>query len=185
MGGFPVFPLASDMEEAAEQFFLDMHAPSNRHVVNAKLNTVRNTLLLWHVPLFPPTVAKLNAIGVVLKAGKYKSAETYYSVYRGACERSGFAFDSTMTRAVKDGVRSVTRGLGGPSRAMALPFDKLHLLPGSGPWCSKGPANPRNLVVLGSWFMMREMEASNAKVGHMEVREVEGKLQVTFSLRTF
>jgi len=47
---------------------------------------------------------------------------------------------------------------------MPLPFDRLEELPADPrPWVAGGPVGSRNAVVLGAWFMMREVEVSTVR----------------------
>lgn len=49
-------------------------------------------------------------------------------------------------------------------RALALPFERLAELPMSRKaWVVGGPLCPRNAIVAGSWFLMRELELSTAR----------------------
>ena len=176
---------ARQLHEAADLFQADIHAQSSRPAVKAKLNTVERALQYFELLPLPPSVQKIHAIGTVLKAGKYKSAEGYLREYKGLCERSGHGFDGPLNRALKDAIRSCQRGLGGPVRALPLPFEKLRDLPGDdGPWSAGGPLFPRNLVVVGSWFMMRELEISTLKCGMVQIVESEvlGEPRVSCSL---
>ena len=137
----------------------------------AKWKTIVKMLDLQGLSPFPPSVLKVHALGVALKYGRYRSAAGYLSQYRVECERRGFFVDSLMQRAIKDSTRSCARGLGGPVRALPLPFDKLRLLPGCRtPWSASGPLSPRNFVVLGSWFMMREVEAAHTLASNVSVK---------------
>ena len=159
------------MEEARKHFFEDFYAPSVRDTLAAKRRTIEKMLELQGLGPLPPTVAKIHALGVALKYGRYRSAAGYLSQYRVDCERHGFEFDQLMQRAVRDSIRSCVRGLGGPVQALPLPFDRLRMLPGGRePWVPSGPLAPRNLMVLGSWFMMREIEASHTLAKHVVVR---------------
>ena len=171
------------LREAKEKFLEDVHAPSQRHVVRAKLQTVERAMAMWKLAPFPPSVEKIQALGSVLKAGRYKSSESYFAIYKAESERRSFVWSPAEQRAVRDAVRSCQRGLGGPQRALPLPFDKLDLLPGGvDPWTGGGPVAPRNLVVLGSWFMLREVEAANARVGDVTVDVREGRPRVIWTL---
>ena len=173
-GRFP--PLrGTDWQTARDDYHRDFYAASNQPSVQSRLKFVRKALgVFGQVPL-PPTVEKIHSLGVVLKAGGYASAANYFAAYRSACEREGHGFDQQMVRAVRDGVRSATRGLGGPVRAAPLPFERLRDLPGGDvPWCLGGPVGARNFMVLGAWSMMREIEASNALAAHLELIEDAG-----------
>ena len=162
------------MEQAREAYFLDFYAPSTRPSVAAKLRTVQRALANFGQSLEPPSVDKIHSLGMILKAGRYRSAAGYFHTYKVEMERRGHVFDGTMVRAIKDGTRSCLRGLGGPVRALPLPFERLRDLPGGdGPWVAQGPLFPRNLLVVGSWFMLREIEASTLTVQDVEVIESE------------
>ena len=75
-----------------------------------------------------------------------------------------------MQRAARDAVRSCERGMGPPVQAQPLPLMMLGGLPGGvPPWTPGGPANPRNAMVVGSWFLLREVEVSTARAAHVTV----------------
>ena len=62
--------------------------------------------------------------------------------------------------------------MGAPIKARPLPFERLHLLPPARrPWCEGGPLNPRNFLVVGAWFMAREIEISSSKANWLEIFE--------------
>ena len=181
-GGLPVLD-KEGLEEAKAKFMDEIHAPSQRPVLRAKLQTVEKALAMWQLTMYPPTVEKVHALGTVLKAGRYKSAESYLSVYKTEAERKGFTWTAVEQRALRDAARSCARGLGGPQHALPLPFSRLGELPGTEePWVGSGPVFPRSLVVLGSWFMMRETEAANATVADVTVKVVDGVPKVLWDL---
>ena len=148
------------LTELRRDVFSSSHAP----VVESKLKTVQKALALWQLDLLPPSVVVIEALAASLKWGGYRSASSYLSVYKGYVERSGFSFGAPESRAMADAIRSCERGMGGPVKAMALPFDRLHELPGlRAPWAAGGPASPRNMMVAGAWFLTREIELSTAR----------------------
>ena len=58
---------------------------------------------------------------------------------------------------------------------MALPFEKLHLLPSHhSPATTAGPMGPRNFVVVGSWWLTREVELSTARAAMVTLEAVAG-----------
>ena len=170
-GCFPKDLRGEVLKEAKDRFYEDFYAPSNRATMAARWRTIVKMLDLQGLGPFPPSVARIHALGIALKHGQYKSASNYLGHYKVECERRGFAMDSLMQRAIKDATRSCVRGLGGPTRAMALPFDQLRLLPGGrAAWSDGGPLCPRNFLVLGSWFLMREVEAAHTLARHVKVQ---------------
>ena len=158
----------SAMDALVEDFYAASSAPS----VAAKWKTVVKALALYDFTPFPPTPSKILALGAVLKAGGYRSAEAYLQSYRTAADRAEHPFGGAEVRAMRDAARSCKRGLGGPVRARPLPFERLgdDALPNDEkPWCPRGPLGPKNAVILGSWFLMREAELSGAKASSIKV----------------
>ena len=142
-GSLPRELRGETLEDARRQFFEDFYAPSTRESVAAKWKTILKILELQGLSPFPPTVAKVHALGVALKYGRYRSAAGYLCQW---C-----MVGSLLQRVIRDSTRSCVRGLGGPVRALPLPFDKLKMLPGSrDPWSPLGPISPRNLIVLAA-----------------------------------
>ena len=169
--------------EALQALRRDVFAPSHLQVMDAKLRTVERALATWHLELLPPTSEKLEALGATLKLGGYRSASSYFSIYKGFAERSGYQLTAVENRVLADSVRSCERGLGGAVKASALPFDRLHQLPGvHAPWVPLGPLGPRNLIVAGSWFMMREIEVSLARANSVTIDASSSSPTVTWSL---
>ena len=119
--------------------------------------------------MWPPTPVAWKALAATLKLGQYASAATYFSAYRTAAERQGYVLDDLAIRSIRDYTRSCLRGLGGPARPRALPFDRLWELPGDrSPWVSGGPINPRALLSIGAWWLCREVELANARAALVE-----------------
>ena len=149
----------------------DFYAASSRASRVSKLRTVRRLLAAWGDSVLPITCAKVLHLCAALKAGGYRSAESYVSFYRCLAERAGCQLGPDARRAVLDGLRSCRRGIGPPVRAMALPFVRLHELPADrDPWCPGGPLCPRNVIVGGAWFMTREIELSTARASLVRIR---------------
>ena len=110
-------------------------------------------------------------LGASLKKGFYRSPASYLSIYKGEAERRGYEWGSVLQRVVRDAVRSCLRGIGPPLQAQPLPLLCLGTLPGGrAPWTDRGPANPRNAIVVGSWFLLREVELANARAALVSVK---------------
>jgi len=152
------------------EFQLDIFAPSNRASVASRLRTCERLLAFWALPLLPPTTRSISALGAALKAGRYRSAAVYLSIYKGWATRNDFEWSSTLQQAVNDAVRSCERGMGGPVKARALPFSRLRELPGgTEPWVPGGPLRSRNAIIIGAWFLTREVELSTALAASAEL----------------
>merc|ERR1712051_433887 len=124
----------------------------------------------WGTDPMPPTVGKIALLGAMLKAGGYRSAAGYLSLYRGTCARAGHGFGPELATAARDAARSCIRGLGAPMRASPLPLERLHELDGDRtPWIAGGPCSPRNTIVVGTWWLLREVELATLRVSLVEV----------------
>ena len=72
-------------------------------------------------------------------------------------------------RSIRDYSRSCLRGLGEPSRPRALPFQRLGDLPADrAAWVASGPINPKAAIVVGSWWMCREIELATLRAALVE-----------------
>jgi hypothetical protein len=138
--------LRSEEERAAALFTFrtEIYAASTRRVMEHKLSTVTAALGMWGLGLLPPTIESISALGATLKAGHYRSAASYLTLYKGHAERAGYEFTGHLQRSLRDAVRSCERGLGGAVKARALPFELLGTLPSSStPWTKGGAGGPR------------------------------------------
>ena len=100
--------------------------------------------------------------------GGYRSAASYLWLYKVEAQRRGYTWTDGLQRCLKDGIRSCERGMGPPTVAQPLPLRSLYLLPGGAePWVRGGPANPRNAILVGAWWLMREMELATVRAAHV------------------
>jgi hypothetical protein len=51
---FPLLGSQSELEKARQALIDDIHAPSHRHVVKAKMTTITKALQMWQMEPFPP-----------------------------------------------------------------------------------------------------------------------------------
>ena len=122
--------------------------------------------MLWA----PLTVAPFNtevvyALGAALKWRKYRTADIYLYLARATAEREGATIDAATRRAVTDVIRSCKRGRGPAKRCEGLVLEILPSLPATPKaWADGGPWRPRNALIIGSWWMLREIEFSGAEL---------------------
>ena len=102
------------------------------------------------------------AVSCLFKAGGYKSYRNYLGRAKDFHITSGFPWTDALQRVASRCTRSVLRGLGGPTRSE--PFDFLdvvkHLEGVEEPLIENGPIFPQVMVVVGVYFMLRELELS-------------------------
>ena len=169
-GSIPDLSTEAARASAMEDLVMDIYAPSNRASVSSRIRLCERVLAMWGLPALPPSARTISALGASLKAGGYRSASVYFSCYKTWSARHGHEWTAVLQQAFQDAVRSCERGLGGPVKARALPFDRLGSLPGGDtPWVPDGPLRPRNAMVLGAWFLTREIELSAASAAALEV----------------
>ena len=168
---------------ALEELDRDILATTTNRTTAARLRTIQSALTLWGIPMWPPTPTSFKALAATLKMGRYSSAPIYLSAYRVEAERRGYVMDALATRSIKDYTRSCLRGLGEPSRPRPLPFERLFSLPGNRePWTSGGPVNPRAAILVGSWWLCREIELSGQRASLAEFSGSGSSLRVALHL---
>ena len=129
------------------------------------MRTITKYLECFGLKLIPFTVQVVYALAAALKWRKYRSAELYLYTARAFAERRGAFVSRAAHRAVSDMVRSCRRGLGPAKRCEGLVMESLPSLPGAyAAWAAGGPWRPRAAITLGAWWMLREIEFSNAEL---------------------
>ena len=149
---------------ALNEYYMDVYAESSQVSLGFKWRTILRIFGTWGADPFPPTLDKITLLAATLKAGGYRSAPGYLSLYRSSGARAGHAATPDQAVAYRDAARSCLRGLGAPIKATAMPLSRLHELPGGrAPWTPNGPLSPRNAIVVGSWWLLREVELATAR----------------------
>ena len=182
-GHLPELTTVASRSAAIMDLSKDMYAASSRQSIDSVWNTVKAMVALWDLPVLPLTRESLVALGSTLKAGEYRTADKYLRLYRKKSEESGAIFTPDLERLLKDTIRSCQRGLGGPTKALALPLLRLGELPQDElPWVLGGPLHPRRAMIAGAWFLCREVELSTTRASLVEVSSTKGALSVSWTL---
>ena len=152
----------------------DVYAASSRGPMDAKMRTNMKFLACWNLPLVPYTAEVVYALGAALKWRKYRSAHLYLYLSRTVAEREGAYVDVAAQRALKDVIRSCKRGLGPAKHCEGLVLELMPDLPGNPrAWAAGGPWRPRGSLILGSWWLLREIEFSNAELRSIAINSVQ------------
>ena len=150
-----------------------VYADSTHKPMAARMRTVRMFLACWNLPLVPYTVDVVYALGASLKWRKYRSAENYLYLSKVVAEREGAHISQATHRALTDVIRSCKRGLGPAKHCEGLVLEVMPDLPASeAAWSTGGPWRPRDSLILGSWWMTREMEFANAELRSVSLNPV-------------
>ena len=107
-------------------------------------------------------------VGVLKQAG-YRSAVNYLEAAKRVHIESGLPFSIQLKHACRTASRSAKRDLGSSKQAEALSLFAMASFEGNGPPIKGGPANPGQACLISAWWLLREIEASHAKVSHVLV----------------
>ena len=133
------------------------------------------------MPVTPLTKIKIFSIAAVFKEGGYRSFKNYMEAVKEV-HLQDFEWNTRLARNARDAARSVNRGIG-PSRQSAA-FDLFSIVELTAaivePVAPNGPIDPVHLVILGSFFLLREIEASLALAASVIVDRTT--LRVTWNL---
>ena len=160
--------LGSDVAKshaALVDFEADFFARSTRQSRDALLQTWFRFHGMWFpscVPVVPLTTEKLVKVSCIFKQGGYKAFRNYLGRVKDYHCELGHAWTEDLRRTSRKCVRSVLRGLAGPTRSEPFHFDSVvaYLKECDEPVCSTGPESPLAMVVIGVYFMLRELELS-------------------------
>ena len=148
----------------------NVYADSAATAVSGRRRCYVRVLSLWSLPALPLTADKVTFLGAGLRAGGYRSASSILSQYRTDATRAGSPPDLQAQRAFTDAARACRRGLGPPVRALALDVPPLCTLTSDDtPWSAAGPVGPRNLLIVGAWWLLREIELSGVRAAHAQI----------------
>ena len=116
-----------------------------------------------HTPAFPTWPAAVRAVAAQMKKKGYRSWANYLSRAKREHIQAGGVWDQVLDYTAKECTRSVTRGLGPPRQSAPLDIKAVAAVHLSvAPLCEGGPINPKALIILGSFFLTREIEISLA-----------------------
>ena len=159
------------LELARSRFYGDIEGSSSTG--GSLLNTwvvFHNKWFKGHLEAFPITVESIEALGILLKAGGYRSAANYFSRAKDQHVAMGYRWDEFLERGARRAVRSITRGMGPARQSAALEVRPLLQL--SLPWVPEvagGPLGLKAAIVLGIMFCLREVELAFARIRHVEL----------------
>ena len=122
---------------------------------------------------YPLTSAKLRHALALMKLGGYRSTALYVSAWRNEHIRLGHVWTPELSLEIREGMNSVNRGLGAPTKCPGLDLQQLAELdmeahdPVEHP---SGPVGARDAALVGAWWALRELELGAAKLGALKLR---------------
>ena len=152
------------VDSAMAAFRKDFYAASSRRPRDAMVQTWTKFHRQWfgNDSIVPLTVESLEKVSCLFKLGSYKSYKNYLSRIKEIHTECGHEWTLQLHNAARRCTRSVLRGLGGPVRSEAFDLDGVvkHLLLNDVAVDSEGPRSPLAAVVVGTFFLLRELELS-------------------------
>ena len=104
-----------------------------------------------------------------LDGADYRSAELYLDVARQRHIASGEVWTQQLALAAKRATRACKRGRGPAKQAQPLPVANLpQVSQQMAPVHPQGPQFPARATLVTSWWLLREIEASNAEIDHVD-----------------
>ena len=104
-----------------------------------------------------------------LDGAEYRSTELYLDVARQRHIASGEVWTQQLALAAKRATRACKRGRGPAKQAQPLPMANLpQVSQQMAPVHPQGPQFPARATLVTSWWLLREIEASNAEIDHVD-----------------
>ena len=174
----------SRVEVAMADFRKDIYAATSRKPRDALLLTWSKFHRKWYGDLSDPvplTEESLERVSCLFKIGGYKSFKNYLSRTKEHHVDSGFIWTQSLHNMARRCTRSVLRGLGGPTRSEAFDLDAVvnHLLMNDIEVAQDGPESPLAAIVVGTFFLLRELELSAIDVGDVTDNTITLSLPVS------
>ena len=160
----------------------DILARSSEPAQLSRLRTYGALCAAWGVAPFPLSVESIRCCAASLKAGHYRSAALYFQA--AVNHQLRFLREPVhplLRSTIKDVNRSIKRGLG-PAR-LKEGFDVFVLsqlvdTSDADPFDFRRPSHLADVVIIGSWFMLREIELAGAYRQHLTIEAGEIRLLI-------
>ena len=156
----------------------DIYSQSNSGPQASRMKTWRQIAAAWKLPPLPLTPELIQAVGASFKRGGYRSASLYFSTARKEHILQYGTLSQDVEIIIKDVIRSIERGQG-PSK-LKDSFNLRDLATIDLSQESEAFRIDFNMVILGSFFLTREIELSATLRRH--VRLDEARMTVSWTL---
>ena len=158
----------NNRKRSLELLDADILARTTNPSHEARLRTYLALCSVWSVTPWPLSFENIRAFGASLKSGGYRSAGIYFQSLCSHQQRVLHTPVPPMIRhCIKDCVRSINTRLkdGFPALGLALiPFSD-----DGRPFDLSCKIHTRDMAVIATWFMLREIEMASARAAHLRV----------------
>ena len=118
------------------------------------------------MPALPLTAESVEKVSASLKEAGYRSARQYFArARREHVLQMKTEVPPEVLLRMRDAIRAIERGIGGPALKDAFRMEDL-VLPLPSLEVSAARRQAVSLVVLGCWFLLREIEIAAVRVKH-------------------
>eukprot|EP00435_Cladocopium_sp_Y103_P007602 s3351_g2.t1 len=163
--------LPNNRRRCLESLERDVLAHSTRRAMDSKVKTYQTICAAWQVEPWPVSVQSIQCFGASLKEGAYKSAQGFFqAVFTYQRRHLQQDVDNVIRSAARDYSRSVSRGLGPSTLKDSFDVGLLTQIPieaQAHPFSMQSPAHGRDVMLVASWFMMRELELAGCRWSHL------------------
>ena len=126
------------------------------------------------VPYLPLTARILVILGALFKAGGYRSYPNYVAIVKSRHIDANYDWTHMLQHTSGWISRSVLRGIGPERQSCCFDVQQLCALPRTpAPLVIMGPSNPFHLSLMAVLFLLREIEATTARVGAWTFSEAD------------
>ena len=129
-----------------------------------------------------PTAGMVFAVVAVLRRAGYRSVSSVAELAVLTARLHNQPVPASVATALRDARRAATRGLGPPRQSAPLPVERFPtLLDDRTPHHPQGPLWPRAALVIGAWWVTREVELANTSQQDVTVSRTEGYVSILLS----
>ena len=153
---------------AATEFEARTSANTTKPTYDAQLKAVIKIAEAAKFPLLPMTREKVATIGGALKAANFKATNSYLVRYKRAHVEAGHPVSDELLLVLRSAKRAAARGAGATKKATVFDVERVASSPDvRAPAVVGGPGHPRRFVVIGTWWLLREIEASLIRINQV------------------
>ena len=170
----------SAREATLASFKRDVWAPSNQKPQASRWRTWSKVCDAWGIPALPLSRDGIEKVAASFKAGGYRSARQYFArARREHVLQMKAEVPPDVLLCMRDALRSLERGIGGPALKDAFRFEEV-VLPSPFEEIPSARRQAVCMLVLGCWFLLREIEIAALQSKHLTV-DCE-RMEVTLTL---
>ena len=162
-----LFEAASHPEQCKELLLADSRSVTSVGPVESRLKLWCDVSKRARLEPFRLTPDGIYSVMGAFKAAGYRSAMQYLDLAKQEHIHRGHAWSEQLALAYRVCSRSCKRALGPSKQASALPMDKVPTVAWDEAMVTNGPRDPVTATIVASWWLLREIEASHARIQHL------------------